>query len=210
MSSTKLFINFVSVSFDEVRNNISKYLSMFFALVVLTNLEETYKVIGGMEGDGGSIAIGLVSLVLTFIVTAKIILMHKKNPSSDEKLIYILVPFLLYSFYYSLFFFLGLVLLILPGLWVLIFLSQAPLIAALSPSSENFFKRSIILVKKNVKLVAWVSITSALLEFLSLAFSPIQDPATRWILTAIFSIPDAVLTIVLTIASVKVFYYLNE
>lgn len=210
MTSTSLFFNFLSVSFDEVKNNLFKYLSLFISLVILANLEEAYKAFGGMDGDTGSIAIGLVSIILTFIVSAKIILMHKKNASVNDKMIYILVPFLLYSFYYSMFFFLGLILLIIPGLWVLIFLSQAPLIAALAPTPESFFKQSIKLVKKNVKLVAWVSISSVLLEFLTLAFSPIADQKIRWGLTAIFSLPDALFTIVLTIASVKIFYYLDE
>lgn len=210
MTSTKLFFNFLSVSFDEVRNHFIKYLWLFVSLVILTNLEEAYKAFGGMDGDGGTITIGLISIILTFIITAKIIIMHKKNASNNEKMIYVLVPFLLYSFYYSMFFFLGLILLVIPGLWVLVFLSQAPLIAALAPAEENFFKQSMRLVKKNVKLVAWTSISSVFLEFLSLAFSPIADQKVRWGLTAIFSVPDALFSIVLTIASVKIFYYLNE
>lgn len=210
MYGTTKFVNFFNEATAELKNNFKKYIGSFIGLVVLANLEETYKVFGGNEGDGGSIAIAFASIILTFIITAKIILMHKKNPAKDEKMIYVLIPFLLYSFYYSLFFFLGLVCLVLPGLWVLIFFSQAPLVAALAPTEENFFKRSIKLVKKNIKLVAWISITSVLLEFLTLAFSPIANQKIRFILTALFSFPDAILTIILTIASVKIFYYLNE
>jgi len=210
MSSTALFFHFVLDSFAEVKNNFSKYLSSFIALVILANLEELYKALGGSDGDGGSIAISSATIILTFIVSAKIILMHKKDAAPNEKMIYVLVPFLLYSFYYSMFFFLGLLLFVIPGIWVLLFFSQAPLVAALAPSSENFFKRSVKLVKKNVKLVAWISISTVVLEFLSLAFSPIADQKVRFILTGIFSFPDAILNIILTIAGVKIFYYLNE
>jgi hypothetical protein len=210
MSSTALFINFIKDAIQEVKNDFKKYLSAFLGLIILANLEEAYKSVGGNEGDGGSIAIGFATIILTFVITAKIILIHKKNPAKDEKMIYVLVPFLLYSFYYSVFFFLGLVCLVIPGIWVLIFFSQAPLLAALAPSQENFFKKSIKLVKKNIKLVAWVSISSVVLEFFSLAFSPIANQKMRFLLTGIFSFPDAFLTIILTIASVKIFYYLNE
>jgi hypothetical protein len=210
MSATNLFFSFFNESYLDVKTNIKKYSWMFASLVLLANLEEIYKAFGGQEGDGGSITIGLVSIVLTFIITAKIILMHKKNPTHQEKMVYILVPFLLYSFYYSLLFFLGLIFFVVPGLWVLIFLSQAPLIAALGSTKGSLFKASVALVKKNIKLVAWISVTTVLLEFFSLAFAPIADQKLRFLLTAIFSVPDALLTLVLSIVSVKVFYYLSE
>jgi hypothetical protein len=210
VSSTRIFFNFLSEAFVEMRANFYKYALMFFVLVILSNLEEAYKFFGGQDGDGGSIVIGLLAIVFTFIISAKIILMHKKNVMADDKVIYILVPFLLYSFYYSLLFFFGLIFLIIPGLWVLIYLSQAPLVAALAHDKPSFFKHSIFLVKKNVKLVAWISITSVLLEFFLLLLAPIADQKIRWALTAILSVPDAFLTIALTTASVRVFYYLEE
>jgi hypothetical protein len=210
MTATDLFFHFVRDALQEVKNNIKKYIWLLAGLFILANLEEVYKVVGGQEGDGGSISIALVSIILTFIITAKIILMHKKDATSNEKMIYVLVPFLLYSFYYSLLFFIGLIFFIIPGLWVLIFLSQAPLLAALSSTEGSLFKASISLVKKNVKLVAWISVATVLLEFFALAFAPIANPQLRLILTAIFSVPDALLSVVLTIASVRIFYYLNE
>jgi hypothetical protein len=143
-------------------------------------------------------------------MSAKIILMHKKDAPSNEKLIYVLVPFLLYSFYYSMLLMLGLILFIIPGFLVMIYFSQAPLVAALAPMKESYFKKSISLVKKNVVLVVWISFTSFFLEFTSLIFAPIADQKIRWTLTAIFSLPDSLLTIILTIVSVKIFYYLSE
>lgn len=210
MSSTQEFISFVEQGYFEVKNNFKIYRNLFFSLIVLANLDEAYKSIGGVDGDGISILFSLLSIFLTFMISAKVILMNKKNLLPNEKLIYILLPFLLYSFYFSMIFLLGLVLLIIPGILVLIYLSQAPLIAALAPVDENFFKRSITLVKKNVKLVAWVTLTSLFLEFATLLFEPIADQKVRWAISGLFSIPDAFFTLVLTVASVKVFYYLNE
>ncbi len=210
MNNSELFFSFFKESFFEVKNNISKYIYIFISLIIFTNLDEGVKALSGQDSEGGTIFVTLVSVLFTFVISAKIILMHKKNASPKDSMLSILVPFLLYSFYYSIFFFAGLIFLILPGLWVLIYFSQLPFIAALSSTKESYFKKSIKLVKKNTGLVAYISISTVVLEFFALIFTPIADAKLRFILTAIFSVPDALLSIVLTIVSVKIFYYLEE
>ena len=209
-SATHIFLHFFKEAWGEVKNNFSKYLPFFLSLVFLANIDEAYKAFGGQDGDGWSIALTLLSVLLTFVITAKIISMHKKNNETSLPLIYILIPYLLYSFYFSLLFFLGLVIFILPGFWVLIYCSQAPLLAALSSTDKSLFKESIRLVKKNVKLVAYISFCSLFLEFAALIFEPIANQKIRWAMLGLFSFPDALLTLVLTIVSVKIFYYLQE
>jgi hypothetical protein len=210
VSSTKLFFKFVKEGILEIRENISKYWALILVLIIIGNLEECYKAFGGQEGDSGTIAISIITIVLTMIITAKVILMNKRNVTTKDKLIYILIPFLLYSFYYSLIFLLGIVLLFVPGFWALVFLSQAPLIAALSPNGEKIFMRSIALVKKNIKLVIWISVSSILLEFMSLALTPIASSQIRLILNALISVPDAFFTVAITTASVRIYYYLES
>jgi len=75
---------------------------------------------------------------------------------------------------------------------------------------ESIFKRSKLLVKKNVSLVAWASIINLILEFSSLLVSPIQNTSIKAFANFCLSIPDAFVTIVMTIATVKIYYHLKR
>lgn len=88
---------------------------------------------------------------------------------------------------------------------------MVPLIAVCDDEvTGKFFKASRTLVKKNFKLVAWLAFATMFLEFSFLSFSLIQDPTLKAGASFIYSIPEAFFTIVLTIASVKIFYLLRN
>jgi hypothetical protein len=88
---------------------------------------------------------------------------------------------------------------------------MVPLIAVLDDEvARKFFKESSNLTRKNFKLVAWIAIVSLLVEFSFLAFSFIQEPLMKALATFAYSIPDAYFTLVLTVAMVKIFYYLKN
>lgn len=88
---------------------------------------------------------------------------------------------------------------------------MVPLIAVCDDEvTRKFFKASRTLVKKNFKLVAWLAFASLFLEFSFLAFSLIQEPVLKAAGSFAYSIPEAFFTIVLTIASVKIFYQLKN
>lgn len=88
---------------------------------------------------------------------------------------------------------------------------MVPLIAVCDDEvTGKFFKASRTLVKKNFKLVAWLAFATMFLEFSFLSFSLIQDPTLKAGASFIYSVPEAFFTIVLTIATVKVFYRLKN
>lgn len=88
---------------------------------------------------------------------------------------------------------------------------MVPLVAVLDDEvTGKFFKASRVLTKKNFSLVAWMALASLLLEFSFLAFSFITDPVLKAGATFVYSLPDAFLTLVFTVAMVKIFYHLKN
>lgn len=211
MKNLKLFWNFFKESAGEVVANKMVYVSAFFALVLLGNMDTLYPILGVSEESTIYIVLTIISTLLIFIVLSQIVLIQKKKHGGTGELSFFVPTFLLYNLYYSFLFFVGLLLLIVPGLYVLVFFSMVPFIAVLDDEVQGkFFKKSRELVKKNIGLVAWASFFNLLIEFSALLFSPIQDPTTKAICNFLFSIPDAFITMVLTIAMVKIYYYLKN
>jgi len=210
MSGKKLFINFFRSSIQEILNNKSHFLLAFVSLLFIDNFETLYKAFGGNEESLTFFLLTFLSTLFSFIVISKVVLNQKRKNGSDDELKYFVPTFLLYNLYYSFLFLAGLLLLVVPGFYVLFYFSMAPLIAVLSDNvSGNYFLESIRLVKKNVPLVIWTSLFNLFLEFSVLATTPIQDPVLRMISKFLFSIPDAFFTIVITLVSVRVYYYLQ-
>lgn len=211
MEGLKLFWSFSKSAFDEVLENKKIYLSFFFSLLFLSNLEVLYPFVGVKEESSAYIALTLISTIFVFVVISQIVLIQKRKHGGVGELSYFVPTFLLYNLYYSFLFFLGLLFVIAPGIYVLIFFSMVPFVAVLDDEeSGSFFKKSRELVRKNIGLVAWASFLNLLLELSSLVFAPIQDPTTKAVFTFLFSIPDTFLTIVLTIVTVKIYYYLKK
>ncbi len=211
MKGLKLFWNFAKEGSLEVWANKNIYISAFLALVLLGNVESLYPLLGVSEESTVFIILTVISTLLVFIVLSQIVLIQKKKHGGVGELGFFVPTFLLYNLYYSFLFFLGLLFLIVPGIYALVFFSMVPFIAVLDDEADGkFFKKSRELVKKNVGLVAWASGINLLMEFSAFLFSPIQDPVTKAVANFIFSIPDAFATIVMTIATVKIYYYLKN
>lgn len=211
MEAFYLFWDFVKTSYVEVFNDKKTYLSVFFAMVLLGNIDSLYLLVGIAEESNGFFVLSILTTVLTFIVLSRIVLIQKIKRGGVGELIYFVPTFLLYNLYYSFLFFAGLLLLVIPAFYVLFYFSMVPLIAVLDDTSEgSIFKRSKALVQKNLPLIIWVSLVNLLIDLSSLVTLTIQEPLTKTIAKFILSIPDAFLTIVMTIVTVKVFYYLQE
>jgi hypothetical protein len=205
IKSFNIFTQLFKKSQKQVFEKKVIYFPVFLFLIILNNTETLYKLLGFSSRDNSSIWLTLVVGVLNFIVITQIVMWQKKTKTSDDKLIYVLLTYLLYNLYYSFLFFLGFILLIVPGFYALIYFFMAPLIAILDDSnSGEYFKRSRVLVKKDVWLVALISFSTLLFEVLSYfneatgSFAPV------------LSTIDAYLSIVLTITSVEIYYYLKE
>lgn len=206
-----LFWHFVKEATAEVLSNRPVYFSAFLALILLGNAETLYPLMGVSEESTIYIVLTVISTLLIFIVLSQVVLIQKKKHGGTGELSFFVPTFLLYNLYYSFLFFIGLAALILPGIYALIFFSMVPFIAVLDDETDGkFFRKSRELVKKNIGLVAWASFFNLLLECSALLFSPIQNPSVKAALNFVFSLPDAFVTIVLTIAMVKIYYHLKN
>jgi len=204
--SLKQFIQILKKSHNIAWHGKSSFLPLFIILVILGHVEFINKLLGIQTGENASVWPTIICAAINLIITAQIILWQKKSNSKDEDgLLYSVPAFLLYSLYYSFLFIAGGALLILPGLYVLVYFFLAPIMAVLDDTNEgNYFKRSKALVQKNVGLVAIISILTLLLELLGY----VTEGAG--LLTPVAVMVDGYLTIVLTIASVEIYYLLSE
>ncbi len=125
MNGLKLFWSFLKSAIDEVLENKKRYLYFFIVLVLLSNLEALFPFLKISEESNLYIALTLISTILVFIVVSQIVLIQKRKHGGNGELKYFVPTFLLYNLYYSFLFFLGLVFVILPGFYVLIFFSMS-------------------------------------------------------------------------------------
>lgn len=210
MKDLKIFLNFIKSAHAEVYANKKTYLGAIISLIVLGNVETLFPFLGVAPESNVFIFLTIASTLATFMIISQVVLIQKKRHGGTGELRYFVPTFLLYSLYYSFLFFIGILFLVLPGLYVLIFYSMVPFVAVLDDECQgSFFKKSVSLVKKNIALVAWASVFNLILELSAFLTSPIENPMTRAIVTLIYSVPDAVFTMLLTIATVKIYYYLK-
>jgi hypothetical protein len=177
----------------------------------LGNVETLFPMFGVAPESNVFIFLTIAATLGTFIILSQVVLIQKKSHGGTGELKYFVPTFLLYNLYYSFLFFVGLLFLIVPGFYVLIFFSMVPFVAVLDDECQgSFFKESKLLVKKNVGLVAWASVTTLLVEFSALLVSPIQDQTIKAVANFLVSVPDAFITLVMTVATVKIYYYLKR
>lgn len=211
MKSFILFWGFAQASVSEILSEKNKYLSAFFTLVFLDNLETICLLSGLGEESNVFIGVSVLATVLSFIVLSQVVLIQKRKRGGDGELKYFVPTFLLYNLYYSFTFLIGLLLLIIPGFYFLFYFSMAPLVAVLDDTSEGeFFKKSRHLVKKNLPLVVWTSILNLMVDIAALLIIPIQEPSLKIVGKFVFSIPDAFFTVVMMVVTVKVYYFLRD
>lgn len=211
MKGLKLFWHFIKEASLEILANKKNYGYSFFALIILGNLESLNTLMGVSDESSWSILATVVSTLMVFMVISNIVLIQKRKHGGPDDLIFFVPTFLLYNLYYSFLFFLGLLCFLTPGIYVLIFFSMVPFVAVLdNEGSGNVFKKSHELVKKNISLVAWASLINLLMECSPLLFAPIGNEGLKTTLLFLFSLPDAFATMVMTVATVKIYYYLRN
>ena len=87
---------------------------------------------------------------------------------------------------------------------------MVPFVAVLDDEAKgSIFKSSRELVKKNISLVAWASGINLLMEIAPMLFVPIKNEVLKASALFLFSLPDAFLTMAMTVATVKIYYYLR-
>jgi hypothetical protein len=211
MKGLKLFWTFFKNAGAEVLENKPTYIGAFVALFLLGNVETIFPLIGATPESMLSIIFSIFTTLMTFIVLSQVVLIQKKSHGGSGELKYFVPTFLLYNLYYSFMFFLGLLCLVVPGFYILIYFSMVPFIAVLDDESKGqYFKESKLLVRKNLSLVAWLCLINLILEFSVLLLLPVENSTTKAVANLIFSIPDAFLTLVMTVTSVKIYYFLKR
>ncbi len=211
LNGFKLFKSFFWLSCKEVLGNKKQFLNIFIALIFLANADSLGALLGIPPESNASILLIVVTTLLTFIVVSQIVLNQKKLKGGSDQLKYFVPTFLLNNLYYSFLVSTGFFLFLVPGIFSLILFSLAPFVAVLDDErSSGYFKESKRLVTKNLALVAWASVINLLIELVALGFVPISDPTIKGIGNFLFSIPEAFLTIVMTISFVKIYYSLKE
>lgn len=211
MEAFNLFWQFAKTSGREVLDEKKTYLYSFLALMFLDNIETIYPMFGVGEETNTFFGLSIIGTLLAFVVLSQVVLVQKRKRGGDGELKYFVPTFLLYSLYYSFLFFGGLLLLVIPGFYVLFYFSMLPFVAVLDDHSDGrFFQKSRQLVRLNLPLIVCVSLLNLFVDVAGLLITPFKDPVAKIILKFIFSIPDAFFTLVMTVATVKVYYYLND
>lgn len=211
MLGLKLFWELIKSASAEILENKKTYGRAFIALVVLGNLETLFPFLGVAPESNISIFLTVIVSLATFTVLCQIVLTQKKNRGGRGELKYLMPTFLLYHLYYSFLFFGGLLLLVLPGLYAMVFFAMMPFVAVLDDQFQgSYLKESKLLVKRNISLVAWATGTNLVAECLVLLISPIQNPAIKGIVNLVLSLPDAFITMVMTVTLVKIYYHLRD
>lgn len=169
-----------------VRENLFYFIPIILFSVVVDLLRSSFS----QGNDTFEQILAVVELLVTYFITAALIkkalqIVDKDMGSIFEKFWGSFFIYLRVNIVYTLLFLAGLFLLVVPGVFVLVFLFYAPLLA-LDPSysEDNYFKKSIELSKKNIGLTALISGLSLALMAIDFALLPqIKDTqfALFWI-----------------------------
>lgn len=211
MKSLSLLWSLMTSSSVQLWNDKEKFFSAFIALIFLSNAEMLFPFFGIHEESSASIMLGIFVMLLIFIVLSHIVLLEKRRHGGEGELKYFVPTFLLYNIYYSFLFFLGILLFVLPGLYVLFFFFLVPLVAVLDDDIEgHYFKRSKELARKNLPLIIWAALINLSINFFPLIGKMIEGTWLKYSINFLISVPEAYLTLLFTLTSVKIFYYLKR
>lgn len=214
MSAIRIFTAELKESVGDFKKHFPLFLPSIIFMLILCNLSFIpWEILGFESGSNVEIITGLFIGILAMVVSVHVILIEKSRllGSPKEKLAYGAASYIVYTLYSSLIVLLGIVLLIIPGFLALIFFSLAPVVALLSrDQKEGYLKQSINLVKKNTGLVVCYLGASMGVEIVSILLDLIDNWKMRVTIGIFYSFFEAFATVILTIFSVRLFYYLNR
>ncbi|WP_127717320.1 hypothetical protein [Halobacteriovorax sp. HLS] len=161
--------------------------------------------------------LAVVELLFTYFITAALIRKGLQIISQDETSIYSnfwgrFFIYLRVNIVYTLFFLGGVFLLVLPGLFALVFLFYAPLLV-LDPSykDDSYFKKSIELAKKNKGLTAFIAVFSLIVMGLDFALLPqIKDSQFPLLWISLKSIIMTAIDFFMVLFNVQVYWQLKK
>ncbi|MBC7714100.1 MAG: hypothetical protein H7177_12225 [Rhizobacter sp.] len=214
MNSIKVYGSFLKESFEETKNNFRVYLGCYIAFILVNFISSIPWVGMGHEDNSfysiiANIFVGLFSLVI--VVSVIMIEKSRINLKEKEKLFYAAPTYLIYTLYYSIVLMIGLACFIVPGIIVAVGFGMVPVAAVLIDSDNvNYFKVSWRMAKKDAVMMTIFTLASILAELVGVALDLIPDWRVKLGVNLMYSFIDALVLIVITKASVKVFYHLQS
>lgn len=188
----------------EIKNSFSKYFPFYCLFLFVSLIEFLTDNLIPKNFESIKLIITISVFFLT-IISSMLFLRTQKKDAKEGDFWYLLVPYLLYSIYYSFVGIVGIIFLFIPG----ILFYYAPLIATFH-SKAPAFKTSYKLAKKNFLLAAFLSITTLLLEAVPMSFKFIQSVFLSSMATGFFSIIAAYVYMIIMIMTVKYYYEVVE
>ncbi len=234
MNSLKFFIYNFKESFYEIKNNSKIYFS-FIALLALVSLSrrliETY-----LPSDIYAIKIVseiLFSFIPIFIVSKILyIIKIRQNGFGEYKIVvlryfiynfcYFSITLLCLMFYLGIFYFVTLnhslpftifstLVCLLPLIYVMIYFSLSPIVAIFEDISfQEVFRQSQNITKKRTSLVLINHLVALALPISFLSLSLLKNQEITILISAFLAIPEALLTILIVLTTVRVYLYLSE
>ncbi len=232
MGSIARFFKFLKESYHLVLKDFRLYLSSYIAFFLVDVLAAIpWQAFGLPDKSFPELALTLIVGIANLVVIVNVILIEKSRYKHREKeeLLYSVPTYLVYTLYSALTILVGpgLVLMaagmlalpqaitiglaVLVGLIVAIFVAMVPLASVLIDNdSVNYFKTSYRMARQDLLLIICFGSLSLFIELPLFIIDQIPD--WRFVLSSnvLYAFFDAVAMITLTVASVRIFYYLKH
>ncbi len=233
MSSLERYWKYLKESYKIVLENFPTYLPSYIAFLMIDLLAIFPWEALGYESQSfpevmASILVGILSLIA--IVNVVLIEKAKAKHREKEKLAYAVPTYLIYTLYSTIallvapgVFFLAasalklpsyaiITLSVLPGIIGAVCVGMVPLASVLIDNdSVNYFKLSLNMARLDPVIIFCFGVVSILIEVPSMAFDYyLGDWVFRTGANFLYSIFDSAIMVVVTVASVRVFYHLKH
>ena len=213
MTGIILFLNFFTEAYQKFIKEFSEYTGSYIAFVLIGLLSSVpWQGLGFEPSSFYEIMLQMIVGILILIVNVNVVLIEKAKFKMVEKdqLFYAAPTYLIYTLYSSLFILAGLFCFIIPGIIAAIFVAMVPLSSILIDNdSVNYFKLSYRMARKDTLMIICLGIATLFIELPSFVFDFIPDWRLRLGVSLAYSFIDAATLTILTITSVRIFYYLK-
>jgi len=213
MTSLKLFFQFFTESYQKFLREFSEYAGSYSAFLIIGVLGSVpWEGLGHQANSFYEIVLQIIVGILSLIVIVNVVLIEKAKHKMLEKeqLVYAAPTYLIYTLYSSLIILAGLFCYIVPGIIAAIFVGMVPLASILIDNdSVNYFKLSFRMARKAPVMIICFGLTSLFIELPSFAFDLIPDWRIKLGASVLYCFVDAAVLTILTITSVRLFYYIK-
>ncbi|MFA6237939.1 MAG: hypothetical protein WC635_11465 [Bacteriovorax sp.] len=233
MKSIKLFLYYFSESFKEIRGNVKLYMVYILGLCLVSLVQNTFDLVIAKD----EMVLRLVSKILfsmvPLLILSKILYVIKIRNFGMAEYGKVLWRFILYNFYYFSLIFLAVAVyflaatfagtlvsvrsgfiitsfLLSPLIYIVIFYSLSPYVAVFNDEDESVFAISRSLSSKDIPLVVFNHLFSLTIPLLASSVLLINNPVWKFSAALVFSIPEAIFSILVVLTTAKIYMYLTE